>query len=93
MIEASTVAAGTSCLWCGRAFAPRRNGGHPQRFCRPACRRAYDAAGRRWVAEAMAAGVLTTDDLRKGTAATRALTRDAAIPLPAPEQGKRSTCC
>jgi len=40
----------TKCLWCGRAFTPRATGGKAQRFCRPACRRAFDAAGRRWVA-------------------------------------------
>jgi hypothetical protein len=61
------------CAWCGRAFAPRATGGKPQVFCRRACRRAFDASGRRWVAEAIAAGTLTVDALRNGYAATRAL--------------------
>jgi hypothetical protein len=39
---------------CTRAFAPRTTGGHAQQFCRSDCRRAYDAAGRRWVARAIA---------------------------------------
>ena len=42
-------------------------------FCRSACRRAFDAAGRRWVAEAIAGGMLTVDAPRNGAAATRAL--------------------
>jgi hypothetical protein len=45
---------GHVCLWCGNGFTPRRDGGKRQVFCCPACRRAFDAAGRRWVAEAIA---------------------------------------
>ena len=62
-----------ACAWCGGAFTPRTTGGHAQRFCRPACRRAFDEAGRRWVAEAIASGMLTLDSLRNGPPATRAL--------------------
>src|SRR6516162_3227825 len=62
-----------ACLWCSRIFTPRRDGGKPQLFCRPACRRAFDRAGRRWVAEAIAVGMLTLDSLRNGAATTRAL--------------------
>jgi hypothetical protein len=40
-------------LWCGNAFLPRATGGKRQVFCRPACRRAFDAAGRRRVAAAL----------------------------------------
>jgi len=57
----------TKCLWCGRAFTPRATGRKAQRFCRPACRRAFDAAGRRWVAGAIAAGALTIPDLRNAS--------------------------
>jgi hypothetical protein len=68
------------CDWCGRPFQARQSGGHPQRFCRPACRRAYEAAGRRWMAEAVVAGVLTVDMLRSGVGATRASAhRPAAV--------------
>jgi hypothetical protein len=68
------------CLWCGSGFAPRSDGGKRQLFCRPACRRGFDAAGRRWVAEAIATRVLTVDALRNGPAATRALVPAAASP-------------
>ena len=60
-------------MWCGRAFTPHATGGRAQRFCRSACRRAFDAAGRHWVAEAIAGGTLTLDSLRNAAAATRAL--------------------
>jgi hypothetical protein len=71
---------GAMCGWCGRAFAPRRDGGKPQVFCRPVCRRGFDSAGRRWVSEAIASGVLAIDALRKGAAATRALLPGAISP-------------
>jgi len=63
----------TVCLWCDRTFAPRTSGGKPQHFCRPACRRALDAAGRRWIAAALADGRLSIDALRSGSPGTRAL--------------------
>ena len=79
-----------ACTWCRRYFKPRSDGGRAQRFCRPACRRAFEAASRRFVAEAMAAGTLTVDALRNGLGATRALLPGAmsasAIP-PAPPAG------
>jgi hypothetical protein len=50
-------------------------------FCREVCRRAFDAAGRRWVAEAIAVGTLTVDALRNG-AATRALVSGCNSPAP-----------
>jgi hypothetical protein len=62
-----------ACMWCGRGFTPRRDGGKEQRFCSPTCRYALDAAGRRWIASALAVGTLTLDELRNGAAATRAL--------------------
>jgi hypothetical protein len=61
------------CLWCRKEFTPRRDGGKRQLFCRPVCRRDFDAAGRRWVAEAIATGVLTVDALKISPVATRAL--------------------
>jgi hypothetical protein len=73
------------CLWCGKGFAPRRDGGKRQLFCRPACRRSFDRAGRRWVAEAIATGVLTVDALTTGPAATRALVLAAIFHTPAGE--------
>ncbi len=75
----------STCKWCGRPFAPRGSGGKPQHFCQPACRRALDAAGRRWIAAALADGRLTIDALRNGLAATRALPADDETP-PAAEE-------
>jgi hypothetical protein len=79
--------AGSLCGWCGRAFVPRRDGGKRQVFCRPACRRGFDAAGRRWVSEAIATGMLTIDALRSGAAATRALLQGANSPPPVSQPG------
>jgi hypothetical protein len=61
------------CLWCGKGFDPRRDGGKPQVFCRPVCRRAFDAAGRRWVADAITTGRLLVQEIQNGLVATRAL--------------------
>jgi hypothetical protein len=79
------LAISTACLWCRRCFMPRRNGGKPQVFCRPVCRRAFDAAGRQWVANAIATGMLSADLLRNSFAATRALLPVAASPAPVRE--------
>ena len=70
------------CFWCSKRFAPRGDDGKRQVFCRPMCRRAFDAAGRRWVAEAIATGVLTVQELKNGPAAMRALGLAAASPPP-----------
>ena len=77
------------CRWCGHAFTPRATSGKRQRFCRPACRRNLDAAGRRWVAGAIAAGALTIPDLRNASSTMRALAGAGKIssetPLLVPE--------
>jgi hypothetical protein len=70
----------TKCLWCGRAFTPRATGGKRQRFCRPACRRALDAAGRRYIEVALVAGTLTIPELRNASRTTRALGGMRKIP-------------
>jgi hypothetical protein len=62
-----------TCFWCSRAFWPRTSGGRPQRFCSPHCRRAIDAAGRRYIHDTLTSGTLTIADLRNGSATTRAL--------------------
>jgi len=84
MTEIVTEAA--PCVWCGGAFVPRTTGGKAQRFCHPTCRRAFDAAGRRWVAEAIATGTLTVDALRNGPTATRALLPGETPPPPISER-------
>ena len=75
-------APGSICGWCEKGFTPRRDGGKRQVFCRPACRRAFDAAGRRFVAEAITCGLLSLDQIRNGAAATRALLPGAISPAP-----------
>jgi hypothetical protein len=79
------------CPWCGSRFALRHDGGKPQLFCRAGCRRALDAAGRRWIATALAAGVLALDDLKGGPAATRALCLNTASPQPPPRAGSEDS--
>jgi hypothetical protein len=69
------------CAWCDRLFRPRR-GGHAQRYCRPACRRACHAAARRWALDAIETGALTVTDIKSGSAATRALLSEAETVLP-----------
>jgi len=81
-------APGSICGWCEKGFTPRRDGGKRQVFCRPACRRAFDAAGRRFVAEAITCGLLSLDQIRNGAAATRALLPGAISPVPVHEPQK-----
>jgi hypothetical protein len=76
------------CLWCGRRFDPRRDGGEPQVFCRPDCGRIFDAAARRRVAEAIATGLL--DALKNGPTATRALVPTAVSSPHADEAARQS---
>jgi hypothetical protein len=81
---------GRVCLWCGGRFDPRRDGGKPRVFCRPDCRRIFDAAARRWVAEAIATGLLTLDALKNGPTATRALVPTAVSSPHADEAARQS---
>ena len=74
--------AASSCCRCERLFHPRQSGGRPQKFCGPSCRRAFHAAGRTWVLDAIASGALTLADIRSGSAATRALLSEAEGTLP-----------
>jgi len=73
--DRAEVTEAAACMWCGRAFTPHATGGRAQRFCRSACRRAFGAAGRHWVAEAIAGGTRTLDSLRNAAAATRVASR------------------
>jgi hypothetical protein len=54
------------CVWCGAAFAPRKDGGKRQRFCRRACGRAFDRACRNYARRGLAEGTLTMDELKAG---------------------------
>src|SRR6266849_2512321 len=54
----------THCLWCGRAFTPRRTGGSAQRFCSTEHRKAFWTAARRWTMRAIETGLLSVDCLK-----------------------------
>jgi hypothetical protein len=75
-----------ACQWCGLRFTPRPDGGRLQRYCSPECRRAFDAAARRFVAAAITDGRLTVAALRDGNAlaATRALSDSRSKPAAVP---------
>src|SRR6266699_6864694 len=51
----------THCLWCGRAFTPRRSA---QRFCSTKHRKAFWTAARRWTMRAIETGLLSVDCLK-----------------------------
>jgi hypothetical protein len=70
------------CIWCQAPIHPRADGGKPQRFCCERHRRAYDAAGRGWVARAIEGGRLSVDELVIAAAARRAV-HHGAMKLPA----------
>ena len=80
-VSAKPSAAELSCRWCGRACRLRR-GGSPRVFCGPACRTAYHTAARRWAERAVASGVLTITDIRKGRLAACTLLTGAVSPAP-----------
>jgi len=65
------------CLWCGKHFRPRRDGGKAQRFCSAACRGAFYAACRTWAARAVFDGVLSLDTIRKAPGTTCTLRTEA----------------
>ena len=69
-----------ACAWCGTVFEPRTDGGTAQRFCKPACRRAFDQASRAWVRQQVDAGRLSIADLREGLGTARALLPEANQP-------------
>jgi hypothetical protein len=86
MIRASTV-----CQWCEQPFRLRR-GGSPQRFCGAGCRTAFWTALRRWGERAVAAGILTIDDIRNGHAEACTLLPAAGLPRTAGKtHGHRSS--
>ena len=62
------------CLWCSRAFRPRR-GGSPQRFCSSAHRAVFHSAARRFAEGAVAAGIVTLDAIKNGDLAACTLLR------------------
>ena len=61
------------CLWCGRSYEARKDGGKRQRFCSPAHRRAFYHAAGLWMAAAIETGLVSRALLRKGLASNAAL--------------------
>ena len=76
------------CPWCGRPFRARR-GGSAQRFCGAACRSAFWSALRRWGERAVAAGVLTIDDIKNGDPAACTPLPGTISPVTEPEEGDK----
>jgi hypothetical protein len=76
------IRASTACYWCEQPFRLRR-GGSPQRFCGTACRSAFWSALRRWGERAIAAGILTIDDIRNGNPEACTLLPGRVSPAPA----------
>jgi hypothetical protein len=68
-----------SCIWCARAFKPRR-GGSPQRFCSPRHRTAFHSAARRWAEANIAAGTLPVDAIKGGLPAACTLHPGNGLP-------------
>ena len=60
----SELAETAHCLWCDRAFKPRKTGGSAQRFCRLAHRKAFWTAARRWTMRAIETGLLSVECLK-----------------------------
>ena len=54
-----------SCEWCDNSFAPRTNGGKPQRFCSAHCRRDLEHSLRAWAQKQLAEGRVTVAELQR----------------------------
>ena len=64
-VSAETVmTAPAICLWCSNEFEARKFGGHEKRFCSISCKNQFHAAARRFVDQAISAGVISVDDLK-----------------------------
>jgi hypothetical protein len=64
-----------TCFKRGRSFGPRQTGGRAQRFFKMSCRRAFHDGARRWVLDALGAGVLALGDIKNGFQPTCALSQ------------------
>ncbi len=79
------------CSWCGRDLQARR-GGSPQRFCSAEHRSLFWSTLRRWGARAVAAGILTIDDIRNGDLAACTLPGAPISPPPQPAPAEEQDC-
>ena len=60
-----TASPQATCPWCDIRFSTRQNGGKPQRFCCPACRRNFHDSLRRWAFEQWEMRQVTTETLHR----------------------------
>jgi hypothetical protein len=86
--EAEALATAANCIWCARAFKPRR-GGSPQRFCSPRHRTAFHSAARRWAEANIATGTLPVGAIKDGVPAAYTLHPGNGLPSSAPEAVER----
>jgi hypothetical protein len=76
-----TLGVSTECEWCEQPFRPR-HGGSPQRFRGSKCRAGFWSALRRWGERAVAAGILTIDDIKNANPAACTLPGARISPPP-----------
>jgi len=53
------------CIWCGVAISRRRKRGSERKFCSSAHRASFWRAARRWALNALAAGLVTVEELKR----------------------------
>ena len=53
------------CAWCDATFAPRKNGGSPQKFCSTPCREEFHVACRVWAENQVWRGFVPVSALRE----------------------------
>jgi hypothetical protein len=56
------------CPWCDRSLPRGRRHGSARRFCRQACRHAFQTAARRWAVQQWERGMVTIADMQAVTA-------------------------
>jgi hypothetical protein len=53
-----------ACVWCGKDFCKRTNGGKEQMFCVQACREEWHRAKRDYLEDKLASGVITVEEIK-----------------------------
>jgi hypothetical protein len=76
------------CPWCEKPLRSRRAGGSRQIFCGTDCRHHFHRSARQWAERAVAAGLLTIDDLKKGPRTACTLVAGVEQPSPLPDIGR-----
>jgi hypothetical protein len=76
------------CPWCERPLMGRRGGGSRQIFCGADCRHQFHRSARQWAEQAVAAGLLTIDDLKNGPRTACTLVARVEQPSPLADIGR-----